>query len=57
MRTWQLVGIRVYMLTLGRWAPMAGLLRKLLVLLLVRGRGGAGYHASAGFFIPKELDE
>ncbi len=56
MKPWQLLVIRFYMLTLGRSAFFAKLFRKALELLLVKGKGGKGYHASGGFFDVKELE-
>jgi len=44
------------MLTFGRSAFLAKLFRQALELLLVKGKGGKGYHASGGFFDLKELE-
>jgi len=56
MKPWQLLVIRLYMLTFGRSATLARLFRKGLELALVKGKGGKGYHASGGFFDLKDLE-
>lgn len=56
MKPWQLLVIRLYMLTLGRLSFGAAVLRKALVLVLIKGKGGKGYHASSRFFHISDLD-
>ena len=55
MKTWQLVFLRLYMVTFGRVAFFAALLRRALVLGLIRGRTKDPYHASSKFFCMKEI--
>lgn len=56
MKTWQLIFIRLYMVTFGRLPAGAQLFRGALEYLLVRGKGRKGYHASSGFFDINDLD-
>jgi len=56
MTPWQLIALRCYMLTLGRFGPLATLLRTGLERLLVRGKKRDGYHASSDFFDFRDLD-
>jgi len=54
--TWQLVLLRLYMVTVGRFAAGARLLRSVLVRLLVTRRTERRYTASSRFFSMGELD-
>ena len=56
MKTYELIVLRLYMVTLGRIAFFAHLLRRILVRVLVKGRRSGGYHASSRFFSVSELD-
>jgi len=56
VRTSELIILRLYMVTLGRIAFFAHLLRRILVRVLVKGRRSGGYHASSRFFSIGELD-
>ncbi len=56
MRTIELICLRLYCLTLGRFAFGSRLLRRILVRLVVKGGGRDDYAASGGFFDWSELD-
>lgn len=56
MKPWQHLVIRLYMLTLGRLSIGAAVFRKALILILIKGKGGKGYHASSRFFRISDLD-
>ena len=56
MSTLQLVVLRLYMVTLGRAACLARLLRRVLVWCLITRRSTRRYTASARFFDMRQLE-
>ncbi len=56
MTTWQLIILRLYMLTLGRAAFFAAVLRKIMVRALIEGKATGKYNASSRFFSLQELE-
>lgn len=57
MKSWQLIGLRLYMTSFGRFSIGAAMLRKVLVTFLVKGKAGQGYHASSKFFRIQEIED
>ena len=55
MTSWQWIFLRLYMMTLGRMALFAELLRKFLVFRLIHAKKASAYHASSRFFCIKDL--
>ena len=56
MTTLQLMLLRLYMVTLGRFAVFARLARRALVFALISRKKDKGYHATSKFFSVSELD-
>lgn len=56
MTTLQLLLLRLYCHTLGRFPWGSRLLRRILVRVVVKGRGQDSYAASGGFFNWEELE-
>ncbi len=56
MTTSQLLLLRLYMMTLGRFAIFARLFRRVSVFLFISRKKEEGYHASSRFFSIRELD-
>jgi len=56
MKTYQLIILRLYMVSIGRFAIFAKLIRIIMVQLLIKNKSKGKYNASSRFFSINDLN-